>query len=179
MSVISKKICLLGDFGVGKTSLISRFVENKFSDRYLSTVGVKISRKLVNIQSEFNKLEINLLIWDVEGSTKFNSIAPSYLKGASGSIIVADLTRIETLENLASHIDLFLKINPQGSIAIALNKADLITSESLNNLICLYNFTSQQQVIANLPTSAKTGVNVNNLFDRLTIEMLHLDSFQF
>jgi small GTP-binding protein len=176
MSAISKKICLLGDFGVGKTSLIERFVENKFSDRYLSTVGVKVSRKSVQIERESNLLPVNLLIWDLEGHTKFKSIAPNYLKGASGSMIVADVTRIDTLKNIQLHINLFLQVNPHGAIAIALNKADLITSDILTNLLELYNFSSQEQIILTTPTSAKTGNNVNQIFDRLTQSMMQTHS---
>jgi small GTP-binding protein len=147
-------------------------VENKFSDRYLSTVGVKISRKSVQVESQSNELQVNLLIWDLEGHTKFKSIAPNYLKGASGSMIVADITRIDTLKNLQLHINLFLQVNPQGTIAIALNKADLITSEILTNLLEIYNFSSQEQIILTAPTSAKTGSNVNQIFDRLTQGMM-------
>ena len=75
MSPISKKICLVGDFGVGKTSLIRRFVDKQFSDKYLSTVGVKISRKLIELsETESQKAEeIQLIIWDIEGSNKFKS----------------------------------------------------------------------------------------------------------
>ena len=193
MSIISKKICLLGDFGVGKTSSIERFVENKFSDRYLSTVGVKISRKSINIdcqsegepklrtrraQTVSHKLQVNLLIWDVEGHTKFNAISPNYLKGASGSIIVADVTRSETLTGLQYHIELFEKVNPQGKMAIALNKVDLIDSERLNNLIESYRFKSQDREIVTAPTSAKTGINIDRLFERLTKEMLDIDCLE-
>ncbi|NEN93649.1 MAG: GTP-binding protein, partial [Okeania sp. SIO3H1] len=91
--MISKKICLVGDFGVGKTSLIRKFVDRQFSDQYLSTVGVKISRKKVDlpkIEVEKNNF-LQLLIWDLEGHTKFKAIAPNYLKGASGAIVVADV----------------------------------------------------------------------------------------
>ena len=100
MPIISKKICLVCDFGVGKTSLIRRFVERQFSDQYLSTVGVKIFRKnleLLGVKQQ-EKLNLQLLIWDLEGHTKFKAIAPTYLQGASGALIVADVTRQETLE---------------------------------------------------------------------------------
>ena len=81
---------MLGDFGVGKTSLIRRFVERSFSDEYLSTVGVKISRKTVTVP-ELSQ-DIDLLIWDIEGQTKFKAVAPSYLQGAAAVIIVGDVT---------------------------------------------------------------------------------------
>ena len=66
MSVITKKICLLGDFNVGKTSLIRRFVEDKFSDQYLSTVGVKVSRKSLDVKTDLEIHQVNLMVWDLE-----------------------------------------------------------------------------------------------------------------
>lgn len=172
MSVITKKICLLGDFNVGKTSLVRRFVENKFSDQYLSTVGVKVSRKSVNIPTDLTLNQVNFLLWDLEGQTKFKSITPNYLKGASGAIIVADLTRSNTLNNLNQHINLFLEINPQCIIMIALNKADLLPSEKLNKLIKSYSHYDCEQVIQTYKTSAKTGEGVADLFQELAMRMV-------
>ena len=168
MSVITKKLCLLGDFNVGKTSLIRRFVEDKFSDQYLSTVGVKISRKSLNIQTDFDFHQVNLMVWDLEGNTKFKSITPSYLKGASGSIIVGDLTRSNTLNNLNQHINLFLEVNPQGTMAIALNKADLVPQEKLDKLLENYSSQNHPQIISIYFTSAKTGENVAEIFEELS-----------
>ena len=167
MPVITKKICLLGDFNVGKTSLIRRFVEDKFSDQYLSTVGVKVSRKSLNIRTDSNLYQISLLIWDLEGNTKFKSITPSYLKGASGSIIVADLTRSNTLNGLNHHIEIFLKINPQGTMAIALNKADLVPQEKLKKLLEIHGSHYHNQILGTYPTSAKTGAKVSDMFTGL------------
>jgi small GTP-binding protein len=171
MSTISKKICLVGDFAVGKTSLIRRFVEDKFSDDYLSTVGVKVSRKVVDLSVEPTSKQIQLLIWDIEGQTKFKSILPSYLKGASGAIIVADLTRLETMEHLQEHLELFFTINPQSLAIITLNKSDLVTSERLNQLLELYSHQNNYPIIATYPTSAKTGAWVNELFTQLATVM--------
>lgn len=170
MTIITKKICLLGDFNVGKTSLVRRFVEDTFSDRYLSTVGVKVSRKSIEIETDTDSHQVNLLVWDLEGSTKFKSITPSYLKGASGSIIVADLTRVETFNNLNQHIKLFVEVNPHGVIIIALNKADLIPQEKLSQLMENYNsdnFNHCEQIVGIYTTSAKIGDNVVKIFDKL------------
>ena len=172
MSVITKKICLLGDFNVGKTSLVRRFVEDKFSDRYLSTVGVKVSRKSVNVKTDRELHQVNLLVWDLEGNTKFKSITPSYLKGASGSIIVADLNRPNTLNTFQQHVKLFLDINPQGAIIIAFNKADLIPQEKLNKLIENYGSYSSEGVVGVYTTSAKTGEKVADMFDKLSSVIL-------
>ncbi len=168
MSVITKKICLLGDFNVGKTSLIRRFVEDKFSDQYLSTVGVKVSRRSLDVKTDLEIHKVNLMVWDLEGNTKFKPITPSYLKGAGGSIIVADLTRTNTLNNLSQHISLFLQINPQGTVAIALNKADLVPQEKLEKLIENHNSRENSQILSIYPTSAKTGENVAEIFQKLS-----------
>lgn len=171
MSVINRKICLLGDFSVGKTSLIRRFVEDKFSDDYLSTVGVKVSRKSITLQAQTTEQQVNMLIWDLEGHTKFKSITPAYITGASGAIVAADLTRTDTLDNLHQHIDLFLATNPQGFIVVALNKADLIATEKLNKLLELYGSNSCDRVLNVYPTSAKTGQYVEQMFNELALKI--------
>lgn len=170
MATISKKICLIGDFGVGKTSLIRRFVERQFSDQYLSTVGVKISRKTVEL-IEPTPQKMQLLIWDLEGHTKFKSIAPSYLKGASGAIVVGDVTRQETIDNIPERANLFLEVNPKGIMIFALNKSDLVDEDKLANMPQFKDF---EQVIATYPTSAKTGSYVDEIFQKLAYAMLAL-----
>ena len=169
MSIISQKICLIGDFAVGKTSLVRRFIEDKFSDRYLTTIGVKVSRKSVVVKSS---QQVNLLVWDIEGQTKQKSISTTYLQGARGAIIVGDLTRNETLKHLSNHLQLFSEVNPQGKIIIALNKSDLITVEKLNKLIELYNCDRYEQVLNTYTTSAKTGQYVNTMFDKLATRII-------
>ncbi|NET29546.1 Rab family GTPase [Okeania sp. SIO1I7] len=172
--MISKKICLVGDFGVGKTSLIRKFVDRQFSDQYLSTVGVKISRKKVDlpkIEVEKNNF-LQLLIWDLEGHTKFKAIAPNYLKGASGAIVVADVTRQETIENLSERLDLFLSVNPKSVAILALNKSDLVDAEIINQLLSKFEVQEDERVIATYSTSAKTGENVDEIFEKLSYRML-------
>ncbi|NEQ72561.1 MAG: GTP-binding protein [Okeania sp. SIO2C9] len=172
--MISKKICLVGDFGVGKTSLIRKFVDRQFSDQYLSTVGVKISRKKVDlpkIEVEKNNF-LQLLIWDLEGHTKFKAIAPSYLQGASGAIVVADVTRQETIENLSERLDLFLSVNPKSVVILALNKSDLVDAEIINKLLSKFEHQEDERVIATYSTSAKTGENVDEIFQKLSYRML-------
>lgn len=174
MSVISKKMCMVGDFGVGKTSLIRRFVDRQFSDQYLSTVGVKISRKNVELLGvrQQDKLDVQLLIWDLEGHTKFKAIAPTYLQGSSGALVVADLSRVETIERISEHLQLFSSVNPKGNIIIALNKADLVDEEKLEKLTQLAQFPDCKQVLATYTTSAKTGKDVDEIFYKLAYRMV-------
>lgn len=170
MPTIAKKICLIGDFNVGKTSLIRRFVENKFSDRYLTTIGVKISRKSLVIES--SQQQVNLLIWDIEGQTKEKAIPASYLQGAHGAIIVGDLSRVETLNQITSHLEKFLQINPHSKTVVALNKADLLSSEKLAKLQQAYQFSDRELVLQTRSTSAKTGNAVEAIFQQLATNLI-------
>jgi small GTP-binding protein len=171
--IVSKKMCLIGDFAVGKTSLIRQFVERQFSDEYLSTVGVKISRKTVEItpRDRPDKIAIQLMIWDIEGSTKFKAIAPNYLQGATGALIVADATRPETITHLTDHIQLFNSINPKGCIVLALNKSDLIEPERLEKILKTLQGQVRDNCLGVLPTSAKTGIGVDEIFQELACGM--------
>ncbi|NES17665.1 MAG: GTP-binding protein [Symploca sp. SIO3E6] len=175
-SIISRKICLLGDFSVGKTSLIRRFVERQFSDKYLSTVGVKISRKTVNLKSRShqNSMSIQMMIWDLEGNTKFKAITPTYMQGARSAVIVGDLTRKATIEHIPDHIQSFLSVNSKGFIIVALNKSDLIAQDELAEISNFPRFNSHDQVIGTYLTSAKTGVSVDQVFSKLAFKMIQL-----
>src|SRR5262249_5228101 len=93
-TVVQKKICLLGAFGVGKTSLTRRFVDSIFSDTYLTTVGVKIDKKMVTVGSN----AVALLIWDIAGEDEVPAVRTSYLRGAAGYLLVVDVTRAQTLD---------------------------------------------------------------------------------
>lgn len=165
---------MIGDFGVGKTSLIRRFVDRQFSDQYLSTVGVKISRKAVEVnRGDDNPAKtVQLLIWDLEGHTKFKAIAPSYLQGAKGALVVGDVSRPETIERLCEHIQLFLSVNPNGTIILALNKTDLVDPQQLEKLVELARGQQTSQVLALYNTSAKTGENVDDIFYTLALKMI-------
>jgi small GTP-binding protein len=174
MSVISKKICFIGDYGVGKTSLIRRFVDRQFSDHYLSTIGVKISRKVLDFSgsNNFSKPSIQLIIWDLEGQTKFHSIAKNYLQGAAGAIVVADVNRQDTIARIKQHIKTAITVNPQGvKILVALNKCDSIASEQVEKLLALYQIPNFSEAIAIYRTSAKSGENVDEIFQKLAYSM--------
>ncbi|HEY9706493.1 MAG TPA: Rab family GTPase, partial [Allocoleopsis sp.] len=163
MSSKTRKMCMIGDYGVGKTSLIRRFVERQFSDQYLSTVGVKISRKTLTFNLLDQEQELKLLIWDIEGQTKFKAIAPSYLQGAAGVLIVADVERKETIEHFSDHLELCHCVNPQAMIVGALNKRDLVNEQELDFLEKI----AREKLASGIniyQTSAKTGINVDQIF---------------
>ncbi len=166
--MIQKKICMLGSFAVGKTSLIARFVHSIFHDRYLTTVGVKIDRKDVSLDEQ----QIRLIVWDLHGDDEYQRVHMSYLRGASGYFLVADGTRKSTLDQAVS-----LQHSAQGCLGpvpfiLLLNKCDLtdeweIQEEDLENL------AAQGWQIRQ--TSAKTGEDVDRAFHALTQLMLKGD----
>jgi small GTP-binding protein len=167
---ISKKVCLLGDFAVGKTSLVRRFIYNLFDDRYLSTIGVKVSRKTLDVSRGDEMLELNLMIWDLAGSDEFNQARKSYLRGADGALLVCDLTRPPTLSSLQSYAAELLQVNPEARFAVAANKRDLADQPTPG---AQYLTAEQVEAIAGVLdapwtlTSARTGDDVETLFRHL------------
>ena len=165
MSDLQKKICMLGAPGVGKTSLVRRFVESIFSDKYQATIGAKIDRKVVTLGGR----AVSLMLWDLQGEEKFQWVRMQYLRGASGYLLVLDGTRRATLE-----VALGLQQNAEsraGKIPFVLvvNKADLrdsweLTDEDLAPL----KFSGWEVVF----TSAKSGAGVDAAFTNLAQRIL-------
>ena len=138
--MIQKKVCILGPTGVGKTSLVKQFVESIFSEKYKTTIGVKIDKKQVNKEGR----GVQLLLWDLEGIDRYCGFNPRYLRGASAYIIVVDQTRsqsllegIEILEMAKEHypdIPAFLwSIKPIFRLAgIGAKKNSILTQRNLH-----------------------------------------------
>jgi small GTP-binding protein len=163
--ILKKKICMLGAYGVGKTSLIRSFVYSIFEDRYHSTVGVKIDKKTVEIKDQ----TIEFLLWDIAGEDERFTLPISYLRGTSGYLLVVDGTRKGTLDKA---IDLQQRTeNAIGEIPfiVILNKTDLENNweldqkalDALNNMKWRF-----------IKTSAKLGTGVNEAFYKLGQEIL-------
>jgi len=162
---LSKKVCLLGDFAVGKTSLVRRFVYSLFDDRYLSTIGVRVSRKMIVLPRGQDMVELSLMLWDLAGSEEFNTVRTSYLRGAAGAILVCDLTRTTTLDSLPAYAAELRQVNPGAWLVVAANKGDLVGEHRLTEAQ-----VAQRAAELAAPyfiTSAKTGANVEVAFHRL------------
>lgn len=163
--MIQKKICMLGSFAVGKTSLVRRFVESIFSDAYHTTVGVKIDKKLVRLDDR----EITLVLWDLYGEDDFQKMRWSYFRGASGYLLVADGTRRATLDKAFELEERVRKEAGPIPFVFLINKCDLADEWELDR-----SFESQLSAKAwtVLRSSAKTGENVEEAFLHLTRKML-------
>lgn len=165
MHVVQRKVCMLGATSVGKTSLVRRFVESIFSEKYQATIGVKIDRKLVTLDDK----EVSLLLWDLQGEDEFQRVRLSYLKGASGLIYVADGTRPETLATARSiRASAEETVGPVPSILL-LNKSDLSSGWALDEGAIEANAPTGLQIFR---TSAKTGANVEEAFGALVRGMV-------
>ncbi|MCB0195114.1 MAG: GTP-binding protein [Anaerolineae bacterium] len=165
MTTINKKVCLLGDFAVGKTSLVRRFVYNMFDDKYISSIGVKVSRKTVQIPQANAFTSLTMMLWDLAGSERFDQVKSSYIRGTSGAILVCDLTRPETLANLHIYIEDLQYASPDARLIIAANKSDLVNEQQIA-LTEVEKITIRYEASYYL-TSAKTGSGVENVFRHL------------
>jgi len=162
---LSKKVCLLGDFAVGKTSLVRRFVYDRFDDRYITTIGVKVSRKTVTVVRPYGIVELTMMLWDLAGSEEFDRVRASYLRGSAGAVLVCDLTRSETLDSLRTYKENLLNANPEAKLVLAANKRDLTEQQRLGTEQ-IEAFAAELDVSYVL-TSAKTGDEVEQLFRQL------------
>lgn len=126
--MLRKKICMLGGAGVGKTSLTRRYVDAMFSDAYLSTVGVKIDHKQIDVDGT----PLGLVIWDVQGQDEARSIRPSFLKGAAGYALVVDLSRPESLDVAIEVRDAVRVFVGDLPYVLVLNKSDLVEPGELD-----------------------------------------------
>lgn len=163
--MVSTKVILTGSFGVGKTSLFQKFIFNKFSERYLTTIGVRVDKKVVEIDGQ----KLNILLWDIAGEVSQNKVPHAYLLGTSGIIYVFDLSRPLTVANLKTDIEYLQSKVPGVTIKIVGNKKDLVTDEQIAAL------AEQLPVPYDIVTSAKTGENVDELFEMLGRGILGLD----
>ena len=158
----SKKVVLVGHFGVGKSSLMRRFVQNTFSYNYIVTIGVHILKKEIKVE----ELNLTLVIWDIEGKDDIQKVRSSYLIGTSGFIYVIDPTRSQTYERFNEEIDFLKTTYPTSKIVSVANKSDLIDVEEFKNLL------EQENISIDYFASAKEGIEVENLFHTIGLKMI-------
>jgi small GTP-binding protein len=162
---LQKKICMLGAFSVGKTSLVKRYVLSVFSESYLTTVGVKIDKKTVAAAGR----TVNLILWDLAGEDDISALRMSYLRGAAGYVLVADGTRPATLDvarSLRARVEADYGALP---FVLLLNKSDLIEQWAIGDaeIIGLRHDGWWVQ-----PSSARTGSGVEEAFMDLAVRVV-------
>ena len=169
----SLKICLVGEGGVGKTSLIRRYVFNQFSDSYIKTMGTKISKKNIIITHPTKgKQRVTMLVWDIMGQQGFRQmLQQAYFYGAQGIVAVFDVTRKETMEELTGWIESVSTVVGQIPIVFMGNKSDL-EDQLVVSQDDLKKYSEQYLDSTGFSSSAKTGENVENAFRTLGEEVL-------
>ncbi len=163
--MIKKKVCMLGAFAAGKTSLVQRFAKSIFSDKYLTTVGVKIDKKIVTI----GKQEVNLMLWDIHGEDEFQKVRMSYLRGASGYLLVVDRTRRDTLDTAFRLKKRVEEVIGNVPFVLVFNKSDLKNEWEIDNKTIV---DLSRNGLTVVETSAKTGEGVKETFLTFTRKML-------
>jgi len=163
--MLQKKICMLGSFSVGKTSLVRRFVESIFSDVYQTSIGVKIDKKVVRAGNE----DVTLVLWDIHGEDVYQKIRMSYLRGMSGYLLVVDGTRRQTLDDALALNERVIQEAGKVPAVLVFNKSDLAERWEIDA-------GRESELTAAgwniLRTSAKTGDSVEEVFSKLTAAML-------
>jgi small GTP-binding protein len=167
---VKRKVLLIGDGAVGKTSLIRKFVMDKFDDKYITTIGTKITKKDLRYDFQDNETVLTLMIWDILGQKGYKSIQASSYRGAEGAMIVCDLTRNETLANTSDYwIPELHKVANAIPLVFVGNKCDLVEQRQ----------TTEDELKAMAPSfvaSAMTGENVEAIFTKLGELVLGRDS---
>jgi small GTP-binding protein len=174
---VKKKIVMLGDSAVGKTSLIRRFVFDKFDDAYISTIGSKVTKKEMAISKNGKTTDLRLMIWDVLGREGYTATHSRTFAGVHGAILVCDMTRRETLKTLERYwIPLLFDVVEHVPLIFACNKNDLsgdytFEQDDLISIASRYNSGFKRELPSDLTTcfstSAKTGDNVESAFESL------------
>src|SRR6058998_1109865 len=120
------KVCLVGEGAVGKTCLIRRFIQDQFDDRYISTLGAKVSKKEIKVDGPNGGMDVDMTIWDIMGEKGFRELLKeAYFHGAQGVLAVCDVTRKETLDDLEDWVAAVVKVTGNVPIEFLANKADL------------------------------------------------------
>jgi len=163
--MIQKKVCMVGAFGVGKTSLVARFVQSIFSEKYLTTVGVKIDKKQLSVDGQ----EVTLMLWDLAGKDAVAAIKPEHLRGSSGYIVVADGTRAETLQAAIEIQASTQNLIGDPPFTLVINKSDLQDQWEIDNGRLDPLRAKGWSVVL---TSAKTGDGVDGIFKDLATRIL-------
>ena len=166
------KILTAGEGGVGKTTLLHRYVEGKFSADTKMTIGVEFFLK----ETEVDEKQCTLQLWDFGGQERFRFLLESYVLGAKGAMLMFDLTRVSSLENLEQWLNIVRKGDPNLPVLFLGTKLDLADEIQVDDDYAL-SFLEEYNLIDFLKISSKTGENVSQAFNKLTNKILERQTY--
>jgi len=167
MRDLKYKICIFGDGGVGKTTLVNRYLTGLFKDKTEITIGADFFVKLI----EINGIKVKLQIWDFAGEERFRFILPSYIIGSSGCIFMFDITRFTSFQNVDEWMNVFNKGLQRQTLDIPIimvggkldrNEERVVTSEVAQEMVVAQSFSDY------IECSSKTGQNIESIFLKIT-----------
>jgi small GTP-binding protein len=174
---ISKKICILGTFGAGKTSLVRRTVYGLFDEQFLTTIGVQISPKLFPcLEHPHSKASVRLkmILWDLAFIDILNDTIRNYFRGSHAAMVVYDLTRPESFDSSIEFLQAFREMNPDSPVVFVGNKSDLIPEAHANSSQFLSHLRQHEGQDAFF-TSARSGAGIEEAFELLARNVLEAE----
>jgi small GTP-binding protein len=164
------KLCIFGDGGVGKTTLVNKFLTGVFSSKSKLTIGLDFHIKVL----KFNGLKVKLQIWDFAGEERFRFLLPSYIKGASGGVFMFDITRYSSLKNIDNWLEVLKKGAPEFEkekpILLVGGNSDLEEKRAVKHKET-HKFVKNHNIYDFIECSSKTGVNIGTVFESITQKM--------
>jgi len=175
MPYVRYKMCIFGDGGVGKTTLVNRYISGKFSEDFKMTIGVDFYTKTTEIEG----IKVQLQIWDFGGEHQFKNLLPNYIIGASGGIYIYDISRFSSLTNLDEWLRVLKKAPKEGDeympILLVASKLDLeLEGKRVIEKEFAREYGKKRNLFNFIECSSKTGENIENVFNTITNKMLIL-----
>jgi small GTP-binding protein len=167
-AIMQMKVCMLGAYAVGKTSLVARFVKSIFSEKYHTTIGVKVDKKTVRIAEQ----DMSMILWDLAGEDDFYQVRMSYLRGSAGYLLVADGMRRQTLDKAFELQQRTEKEIGKAPFILVINKLDQVGQWEIKDTDLNQFSSSGWEVVS---TSAKTGIGVEQTFLALGKRLMGID----
>ena len=171
-TILIKKICMLGEPAVGKTSLIRRFVYDVFEDKYIETIGAKVTKKTLRIRyvPTGQVFQLRMMIWDIAGHGALDFVKPSYYRDGEGAMIICDMTRRLTLNKVPAWIDSLWTVTQRIPLIIIGNKNDLKNQHEFSTKEL--GEVSMKYQCPFIVSSAKNGEQVENAFKSLGLSLI-------
>lgn len=167
------KIVLAGAKNVGKSSLIARFCDDTFNEKMKDTIGVAFKRKSLEITDFKQDTSVDLIIWDFAGEEKYRTLFPNYLKNAAGALVVYDITRKETLDDVENWVEIIEKHADDDVAKVLIGaKCDLEDQRAVSKKKAMDFCDTNDFCSDYIETSAKTGANVEEAFKTLTLKII-------